>query len=100
MITLYKLAEIGVHPKEVKCSTAHLGEKLGISQQTASRYLIELEKNDLIKRSKFGRKESIQITKKGFEKPHLVFILRVWPGLKARHGQPPQCALTKEVQTG
>jgi riboflavin kinase len=72
MITLYKLAEIGAYPTKVECSTTHLGKKLGISQQTASRHLIELEKNDLIKRYKFGRKESIQMTKKGFE------ILKDW----------------------
>ncbi len=72
MITLYKFAEIVAYPKKVECSTANLGKKLGISQQTASRHLIELEKNGLINRYKVGRKESIRITKKGFE------VLKEW----------------------
>ena len=47
LITLYKLAEIGAHPKKVICSTAQLGKKLSMSQQTASRHLIELEKKQI-----------------------------------------------------
>ncbi len=48
---LYKLAEMGASRRTVKVSTEYLAEKLGLSQQTASRYLIRLDKLGLIKRA-------------------------------------------------
>ena len=49
--TLYKLAELGAGMRTVKVSTEYLAEKMGASQQTASRQLISLEKRGLIKRT-------------------------------------------------
>lgn len=49
--TLYKLAEMGASRRTVKVSTEYLAGKLGSSQQTASRHLIELEKRGWIKRT-------------------------------------------------
>ncbi|HIE33719.1 MAG TPA: DUF120 domain-containing protein [Candidatus Altiarchaeales archaeon] len=43
-------------------SSSELGELLGVSQQTASRYLLELEGEGLIKRRKLGRVQEIEIT--------------------------------------
>jgi riboflavin kinase len=48
---LLKLAEMGAHRRTAKISTEYLAGKLGASQQTASRYLIELDKNGWIKRT-------------------------------------------------
>ncbi len=48
--TLYKLAEMGANRRTVKVSTEYLAEKLGLSQQTASRHLIQLEKKGWITR--------------------------------------------------
>ncbi|UCE96606.1 MAG: DUF120 domain-containing protein [Candidatus Bathyarchaeota archaeon] len=48
---LYKLAEMGAYHRTMKVSTQYLAEKTGISQQTASRNLIELDKLGWIKRS-------------------------------------------------
>jgi riboflavin kinase len=48
---LYKLAEMGASRRTVKVSTEYLAEKIGLSQQTASRYLIQLDKIGLIKRT-------------------------------------------------
>jgi riboflavin kinase len=48
---LLKLAETGAYNRTVKISTECLAKKLGISQQTASRYLIELERKDWIGRT-------------------------------------------------
>jgi riboflavin kinase len=42
---------MGAHRRTAKISTEYLAEKLETSQQTASRYLIELERNGLIKRT-------------------------------------------------
>ena len=49
--TLYKLAELGACSRTVKVSTEYLAEKIGASQQTASRHLINLEKTGWIKRT-------------------------------------------------
>jgi riboflavin kinase len=49
--TLLKLAEMGAHRRTAKISTEYLAEKLGISQQTASRHLIELERKGWIRRT-------------------------------------------------
>jgi len=49
--TLYKLAELGACSRTVKVSTEYLAEKIGASQQTASRHLINLEKIGWIKRT-------------------------------------------------
>jgi riboflavin kinase len=48
--TLLKLAEMGAHRRTAKISTEYLAEKMSISQQTASRHLIELERERWIKR--------------------------------------------------
>jgi len=48
---LLKLAEMGAHRRTAKISTQYLAGKLGASQQTASRYLIELDNNGWIKRT-------------------------------------------------
>lgn len=47
---ILKLSEMGAYRRITKVSTDFLAEKLGISQQTASRYLIELERKGWIKR--------------------------------------------------
>jgi riboflavin kinase len=48
---LYKLAAMGAYHRTVKVSTQFLAEKTGVSQQTASRHLIELDNLGLIKRA-------------------------------------------------
>lgn len=48
---LYKLAELGAYHRTVRVSTQYLAEKAGISQQTASRQLIELDKLGWIQRA-------------------------------------------------
>jgi riboflavin kinase len=48
---LLKLAEMGAYHRTIKVSTQYLAEKIGISQQTASRQLIELDNLGWIKRS-------------------------------------------------
>lgn len=50
LFILYKLAEMGAGSRTVKISTEYLAGKIGTSQQTASRYLIQLEKTGWITR--------------------------------------------------
>jgi len=51
VFVLYKLAEMGACRRTVKVSTEYLAEKMGSSQQTASRHLIQLEKKGWIRRT-------------------------------------------------
>jgi riboflavin kinase len=51
LCTLLQLAEMGAHRRTAKISTEYLAEKLGVSQQTASRYLIELERQGWVQRT-------------------------------------------------
>jgi len=63
--TLYKLAEMGAYDRTIKVSTELLAEKMGFSQQTASRHLIELDKIGWIERSITPQGTRIRISKKG-----------------------------------
>lgn len=48
---LYKLAEVGAYHRTAKVSTQYLAERTGLSQQTASRHLIQLDNLGWINRS-------------------------------------------------
>jgi len=63
--TLYKLAEMGARSRTIKVSTEYLAEKMGVSQQTASRNLIELDKKVWIKRTITPEGCLIKITEAG-----------------------------------
>jgi len=63
--TLLKLAEMGASRRTVKVSTEYLAEKLGLSQQTASRHLIQLEKKGWINRTITPEGCLIRITESG-----------------------------------
>jgi riboflavin kinase len=67
LFTLIKLAEMGAHKRVAKISTEYLAEKLGASQQTASRYLIELDNIGWIKRTVTPEGCLIKITDAGFK---------------------------------
>ena len=58
---LIKLADMGAHRRTAKISTEYLAEKMGISQQTSSRYLIELERKSWIERIKTPEGSLIKI---------------------------------------
>mgnify|MGYP001155983245 CR=1 FL=1 len=67
LFTVLKLAEMGAHRRTAKISTEYLAGKLGTSQQTASRYLIELDKNGWIKRTITPEGCLIKITDTGIK---------------------------------
>jgi len=67
LFTLTKLAEMGAHRRMAKISTEYLAERLHVAQQTASRYLIELEKKGWISRSITHEGCLIKVTIKGFQ---------------------------------
>ena len=67
LLTLFKLAELGAFSGELSITTADLAKSLSISQQTASRHLIELQTLGLVRRTRGTRGETIRVTAKGSE---------------------------------
>ena len=97
LFTLLKLAEMGAHRRTAKISTEYLAEKLGIAQQTASRYLIELEKKGWIKRTITPDGSLIRIDEAGIkELKKLHSNLRLW----IETTYPPSVTLEGTVFTG
>jgi riboflavin kinase len=65
VLTLIKLAEMGAHKRTSKISTEYLAEKMEISQQTASRYLVELESRGWIQKTTTPEGSLIRIQEAG-----------------------------------
>ncbi|HVQ01068.1 MAG TPA: DUF120 domain-containing protein [Candidatus Thermoplasmatota archaeon] len=63
--TLKELALLGAIGNKIELSSQELAERLQTSQQTASRYLLELDKEQLITRELGVKKQLIQITVAG-----------------------------------
>jgi len=95
--TLYMLAEMAACSRTIKVSTKYLAEKVGYSQQTASRHLIELEKKRLIERTAGVEGCLIKITKSGVAE-----LKKVYSGLRSaiESEYPPSIILEGEVFTG
>ncbi len=62
---LYKIAEMGAYHRTARISTQYLAQKSGVSQQTASRHLIELENLGLIQRSITPAGSLVTVTDRG-----------------------------------
>ena len=64
---LLRLSQLGAMERFVSITTKDLGERLSISQQSASLYLRELEEEGLIERTRRRTGSSIRITKIGVD---------------------------------
>jgi riboflavin kinase len=97
LFTLLKLAELGAHRRTAKISTEYLAEKLNISQQSASRYLIELDREGWIKKTVTPDGCLVRITQTGItELNKLYSTLR----LLMEATFPPSVTLEGTVFTG
>ena len=67
LFTLLKLAEMGAHRRTAKISTEYLARKLGMSQQTASRHIVELDNKGWINRTITPDGSLIKITDSGIK---------------------------------
>jgi riboflavin kinase len=67
MQTLKELALLGAVHNKIELSSHELAEQLHMSQQTGSRYLLELDMQQMITRELGVKKQLIQITSKGAE---------------------------------
>ena len=70
---LITLGKMGGIRRQITCTTAELGDLLGISQQTASRRLVEMEHRNLIIRKYSHRGNAIKITQEGISNLEHVF---------------------------
>lgn len=62
---LLELARVGAHAVPCRLTSAELARRLGTSQQTAARWLVELEREGLIKREPGPRGQSVQLASTG-----------------------------------
>ena len=94
---LLKLAEMGAYKRTAKISTEYLAKKLGISQQTASRYLIDLERKGWIVRNISPEGSLIKIEEQGIRE-----LQKLYLGLKVlmEKSYPPSVTLEGTVFTG
>lgn len=94
---LLKLSEMGAYRRIAKISTEYLAEKLGISQQTASRYLIELERKGWIQRNITPQGSLIKIEEAGTRE-----LQKLYSNLKflVEKSYPPSVTLEGTVFTG
>jgi riboflavin kinase len=94
---LLKLAEMGAHRRTAKISTEYLAGKLRASQQTASRYLIELDNNGWIKRTVTPEGCLIKITDAGIKE-----LKKLYSNLRflMEAAYPPSITLEGVVFTG
>jgi len=97
IFTLYKLAELGAHRRTIKVSTDFLAKKMGASQQTASRHLIELEKLGWIERKVSVEGCIVKISEKGVAQ-----LKKLYSSLKfiMEAEYPPSVTLEGVVFTG
>jgi riboflavin kinase len=74
--TLKELALLGAIKNKIEISSIELAKQLDTSQQTASRYLLELDKKNVISREFGIKKQLIQINSQGediLQKEHLQY---------------------------
>lgn len=72
--TLKEIALLGAINNKIEISSFELAKQLGISQQSASRYLVELDKNGMITREFGIKKQLIRITNKGEDVLHKEYL--------------------------
>ena len=94
---LLKLAEMGAYKRIAKISTDYLARKLGISQQTASRHLIELEGKGWIQRNITPEGSLIIIEEHGARE---LQKLRLSLNVLIEKSYPPSVTLEGVVFTG
>ena len=94
---LYRLAEMGAYNRTIKASTEFLAERLGVSQQTASRYLVGLERVGWIKRIITAQGTLVRLSKEGKKQ-----LKRVHSGLSVilEAKYPPSLTIEGTVFSG
>ena len=96
ILALYEISrQMKTEEDRIQISSSDLGSSLGISQQSASRYLKKLEKENLIERVVTGRGQLIGITDEG-----LAILTEMYLNLKKFTGGGRGLELDGKVTTG
>jgi riboflavin kinase len=96
LAVILKLGIYGAINNPIDITSSELGRYLDVSQQTAARYLVDLEKNHLIERTRTSRGQSVQITKLGRELLENLSIMIT----KALYSQTRSAIIYGEIETG
>jgi len=88
---------MGAYKRTAKISTEYLADKLGVSQQSASRYLIELEREGWIKKTTTPEGSLIKIDEEGAKE-----LQKLYASLRfvVEAAYPPSVTLEGTVFTG
>jgi riboflavin kinase, archaea type len=80
--TLIELLELGAKDRPISITTSELGQKLGKSQQLASKHLEEMEMEGMVERIRSGGKTYVKLTKKGVSSGEALYsaLSRVYAG--------------------
>jgi riboflavin kinase, archaea type len=89
------LAHAGADHTPVVLTSGELGERLGVSQQAAARYLVDLERRELVVRTLANRRQRLQLTAGAMELLRAQYrdYRRIFEG-------PGQTSITGEVASG
>ncbi|NHJ46611.1 MAG: CTP-dependent riboflavin kinase [Asgard group archaeon] len=96
LAVILKLGIYGAINNPIDITSSELGRYLDVSQQTAARYLVDLEKNHLIERTRTSRGQSVQITKLGRELLENLSIMIT----KALYSQTRSAIIYGEIESG
>jgi riboflavin kinase len=93
--TLRLLAHAGADHTPVVLTSRELGDRLGVSQQAAARYLVDLERRELVVRTLANRRQRLHLTARGMELLRAEFrdYRRIFEG-------PGQATISGEVVSG
>jgi riboflavin kinase, archaea type len=95
LAVLKLLAQLGGDHAEVVLSSREVGERIGVSQQAADRYLVALEKKGLVHRSLSQRRQRLTLT------PAALALLRTeFHSYRRIFEGPAQVAFSGEVVSG
>ncbi|MHA1243798.1 MAG: DUF120 domain-containing protein [Candidatus Heimdallarchaeota archaeon] len=96
LAVVLKLGIYGAINNPLDITSGELGKYLGVSQQTAARYLVDLEKNHLIERTRTSRGQAVQITKLGRELLENLGVMIT----KALYSQKRSTKIYGEIESG
>ena len=89
------LAHAGADHTPVVLTSREVGDRLGVSQQAAARYLVDLERRELVVRTLASRRQRLQLTPKGME------LLRAeYRGYRRIFEGPGRMSISGEVASG
>ena len=89
------LAHAGADHTPVVLTSGEVGDRLGVSQQAAARYLVELERRELVVRTLANRSQRLQLT------PAAMELLRAeYRGYRRIFEGPARLAFSGEVVSG